>query len=228
MNPLHLRTQGVHLLADRGTATGYDGIFNLWRYAVPLPAKVNDEPTDQLRSALHSIYLAMHSAMRAYPIGFDKNHATRMLTSLMGSRYWSWPVVGVTTEALQLFADNGYKSSNGQIQRGHLIARSATAMALFYDQAVPPNPRDSPLTEADFFDEFSRCDKTVLMTRSQNPGRTRTGRHGTSVAPKYISFDNDAGLFSCASLVGWKHGADEIAFLKRLCDEHGIVPEAMP
>lgn len=205
----------------------YDDIPKPKGCSMPGPSKVNDELNAQLRPALYSIYVAIHSAMKLYPAGFDKNHATRMLTHLMGSRPWSWPVVGITRPALQAFADNGFKNHKGQVQRGHLIHRSDTALVLFFDQATM-SPLALPLEEADFFDKFLQRDKTVLMIRKENPARSRSKLKITDNALDIIEFGDPTGLFSCGSLVGWKHGAQEVNFLKHLCSTHDIVGTAPP
>ena len=160
--------------------------------------------TDQkLRSALYSMYVAQFEAIKAHPAGFDKNHATRMLTALMGSRTWSWRVIGITSAALQLFADHNFDRPARQVQRGHRIARSDTARELFI--AV-----DEPMPREQFFEFFLERDKTVLMTVAQN--RSRPG----GVFPKFIKIPMGKELFPCGSLIGWEHRDQEKKFLRDL------------
>ncbi|MFM0367568.1 hypothetical protein, partial [Paraburkholderia sediminicola] len=101
----------------------------------------------KLRKALHSIYVAQFAAIQTCPHAFDKGDATRMLTSLMGSRPWSWRVIGITPAALNVFAAHGYRRPPRQLQRGHKHDRSLTARALYFERA-------EPMQLAEFFDFF--------------------------------------------------------------------------
>jgi hypothetical protein len=157
----------------------------------------------KLRESLHSLYVAQFKAIKRYPEGFDKNDATRMLTGLMGARPWSWRVIGITEEALNIFAEHDYKRPAGLIQRGHRFDRSSTAQALFFDLAKP-----MPLE--DFFSFFLERDETVLMSKGEN--RHRPG----GKFPPFIKIPRRSGLFRSGSLVGWLHRKEEIAFLREL------------
>ncbi|MGF6444348.1 hypothetical protein [Paraburkholderia youngii] len=157
----------------------------------------------KLREALHSIYVAQFKAIQACPHAFGKGDATRMLTGLMGSRPWSWRVIGITPAALKVFAGNDFKRPARQLQRGHKYDRSLTAQALYFDRSEP-----APLNE--FFDFFLERDATVIMTNDEN-------RHGPKNAfPSYIPIEPDLELFPCGTLVGWQHRKAEIAYLRDL------------
>ncbi|MFP3637445.1 hypothetical protein [Paraburkholderia sp. SIMBA_054] len=160
-----------------------------------------------LRQALHSIYRAQFDAIHSHPEGFTAGDATRMLTHLMGSREWSWPVRGITPAALEVFAVHGFRPPPGQLQRGHRYDRRATAQALYFERA-------EAASEAEFFEFFLARDETVIMTREQN--RAQPGAE----FPPYIPIDASLGLFRCAPVVGWRHGAREKAFLRELHDAH--------
>ncbi|MGE0983794.1 hypothetical protein [Ralstonia pseudosolanacearum] len=158
---------------------------------------------EHLRGALYSIYTAQFHAIRSYPEGFTKADATRMLTSLMGARPWSWRVVGVTSAALDLFAANDFMRPPHQLQRGHKQDRSSTAQALYLDIA-------EPMSLVQFFDFFLERDKTVIMTNEENKHRP------DGVFPDYIDIDPMLGLFPSGTLVGWQHRKQEIKFLREL------------
>ncbi len=167
---------------------------------------VNDP---QLRVALHSVYKALYETHRASPSIFQPHDLTRMLTGLMGSRPWSWRVIGITQEALRLYSEHGYnKPPNRQIQRGHLYGRSGTARELF----------DSPtaMTVDEFFKFFLARDRTVLMLTKENPSNSHN-----RPPPDFIPIDQDLQLFRCGGLVGYQHGQAETNYLNSL---HATVP----
>ena len=58
---------------------------------------------NMLRESLHNIYLAQFTAFKSCPETLKSNDMTRMLTALMGGKYWSWRVVGITPAALEKF-----------------------------------------------------------------------------------------------------------------------------
>lgn len=162
---------------------------------------VNDP---QLRIALHSIYEALHKTHRASPTAFQPHDLTRMLTGLMGSRPWSWRVIGITQGALDLFSEHDFKKpQTKEIQRGHLSGRSNTAQALFASE--------KPLTLDKFFEFFLPRDSTVLMLQKENPANSKKRS-----PPNFIPIDQDMQLFRCGGLVGYKHGPPETAYLRAL------------
>lgn len=164
---------------------------------------------NNLRVALHSIYVAQFRALKAYPKAFDKAHATRMLTSLMAARPWSWRVIGITKAALDEFAKNDFKRPSRQLQRGHKYDRSSTAQLLYFDRSEP-----MPLDE--FYEFFLERDKTVIMTNAEN-------KHTKNAAfPAYIEIDINAELFPSGSLIGWQHRKNEMEFLQSLHAEQKV------
>lgn len=157
---------------------------------------------ENLRQALHSLYLANFQVLKQFPQAFDNNHATRMLTSLMGSRLWSWRVVGITPAALNLFKENEFKKPTRKIQRGHIYGRAETARLLF--------EIDEHLKLEEFFKIFLERDKTVLMLNEENPAKSK------NPLPEFIPIELSEQVFPCASLVGWHHGKKEVDFLRNL------------
>lgn len=156
----------------------------------------------------HAIYLSLFSAYKGCPEQFGIHNMTRILTGLMGDRLWSWRVVGITPEALALFAEHEFNKppKRGSVVRGHLHSRRLTTKALF--------DLDAPLPLDQFFAVFLENDKTVLMLQEQNPSR---GDH----VPDYIEIDNPhAHYFPCGRLVGYLHEEQEIEFLKKLVLTH--------
>ena len=157
----------------------------------------------ELRKALHSIYAAQFDTLKKFPKAFTKADATRMLTGLMGSQSWSWRVIGITSDALDVFSKNEFKRPTGQIQRGRRDNRASTVRALFFERAEP-----MPLDE--FFEFFLKREETVLMTKREN--QHRQGKE----FPDFIPIDAHHALFPCGTLVGWKHRKAEVDFLREL------------
>jgi hypothetical protein len=156
-----------------------------------------------LRQALHKLYLANFAVLREHPNAFTNADATRMLTSLMGSRPWSWRVIGITPKALEVFAANAFQRPAGKIQRGHRADRASTAKVLFSEP-------DAPLALDEFFRVFLQRDETVLMTVAENKHKT----NGTF--PDFIPIEREKQVFPCGTLVGWQHRKQEVQFLREL------------
>ena len=155
---------------------------------------------NNLRAALHSVYSAIFNAKRTCPDGFRDNDTTRLLTALMASKPWSWKVVGITLEALNLFKQNDFCRPPRLIQRGHKINRVETARQLF--------DRSTPIMLDEFFRIFLKNDETVLMTAEQNQQKE---------FPNWIPINSpNAELFPSGTLVGWQHRQVEIDFLRDL------------
>lgn len=164
-----------------------------------------------LRSALYGLYLAQFDAIKSFPSAFTNADATRMLTGLMGSRPWSWRVIGITHAALEIFAQHDFKRPAGLIQRGHRYDRASTAQALFFDRTVP-----MPLDE--FYEFFLDRDQTVLMIKEENKNRPG-GKF-----PRFIRIPRKLQLFPCGTLVGWQHRKAEVEFLRTLYRKHSATP----
>lgn len=167
---------------------------------------------DTLRKNIHNIYLALFAAFKACPEALEPYDMTRMLTSLMGGKYWSWRVIGITPAALAEFAATDFKRPTRKLQRGHKIDRATTARAVF--------DRDDPMSLNEFFKFFLECDHTVIMTNDENKHRPNAR------FPEYIAIDNDdAQIFPNGSLIGWQHRKVEREFLRQLWEELHIKSE---
>lgn len=160
----------------------------------------------QLRAALYSVYVALFEARRTCPAAFGQGDLTRMITGLMGSRPWSWRVIGITSEALKLFQEHDFKKPPKLIERGHQQDRASTARDLF------SSPAPMPLVA--FFEYFLERDQTVLMTVEQNKHRPK------AVFPSFIPIDQSGQLFPCGTLIGYQHRKKEAAYLRKLYEEH--------
>lgn len=160
--------------------------------------------TDQsLRLAIYGVYVALFNARLQCPDGVLDRDMTRLLTGLMAAKEWSWRVIGITPEALEVFAEHDFRRPAGKLQRGHVVDRVVTARELFQ--------LEKPATIDEFFQTFLKNDQTVLMTNEQNRHRK------VASTLQYIPIDNnDAVLFPSGTLVGWKHRKVEVDFLRKL------------
>lgn len=154
-----------------------------------------------LRAVLHDLYAALFAAHKRAPSEFPNGRLTTIMTGIMGIENIGWRVVGITQNALEVFASNEFKLPPRKLCRGHIKSRAATARNLF--------DRDRPLPLLEFFDVFLGNDCTVIMTIDEN-------RPGTTF-PDYHAIDNpDADLFPNAAMMGWKHRKRERDFLRDL------------
>jgi len=158
---------------------------------------------ETLRKNIHNIYLALYKAFKACPETLKPHDMTRMLTSLMAAKHWSWRVIGITPAALAEFAAVDFNRPVRKLQRGHKIDRAITAKDVF--------DRDEPMGLTEFFKFFLKRDQTVIMTNEENKHRKE------AKFPEYIKLSNpNAQLFPSGSLIGWQHRKMERDFLRQL------------
>jgi hypothetical protein len=155
-----------------------------------------------LRKALHGLYVALFKARKTSPDDFHDGRLTTILTAIMGIENYSWRVVGITMEALDLLAAVDFNKNKlpRSLCRGHKYDRIKTTKKLFN--------QEKPMQIDEFFKVFLRNDQTVIMLNKQNQSKD---------FPEYIKFDNpDAELFPNGSLMGWKHRKKERDYLRQL------------
>src|SRR4051812_30309347 len=92
----------------------------------------------------HNLYVAVHRAHKEAPEVWTVPGCTRILTSIMAAKRFSWRVVGITQTALQRFSeiDFRYKSGLG-FTRAHIVPRIEPVRALL----VP----SEPLSQGEFW-----------------------------------------------------------------------------
>ena len=159
----------------------------------------------------HYLYLAVHRAHKEAPEIWTVQECTRILTSIMAAKPFSWRVVGITEAALKKFSEFNfrYKSKAG-LTRAHLVPRIVTVGTL-----LAPS---EPFNESEFLKIWLQNDKTVLCALGENK---------TSL-PDFIPFENaDGELFSCHRvLAGWRHHRREQEFLKNLFERQPVARSA--
>ena len=120
----------------------------------------------------------------------------RMLGELLAAHEDHWQVVGITENALHVFAEHDFKRvSRMGINRSHLVDRVKTYTTML----------EGPLMELDTWWKFYRDnDTTILATSSENMS------NGFS---KIYDIDTELGLFKSHGFA-WRHKEPEINFLK--------------
>ena len=110
----------------------------------------------------HYLYSAVHRAHKEAPEIWTIQECTRIMTSIMAAKPFSWRVVGITEAALKKFSefDFRYKSGAG-ITRAHLKPRIETVRTL-----LAPS---EPLSEVEF---LNINDTTVLCVSGENKTRS--------------------------------------------------------
>ena len=126
------------------------------------------------------------------------NKKVRMLTELLGSYEDCWRVVGITKNALDVFANHNFKKvSKMGINRSHLVDRHKTYTFML---------TNSFKNAEQWWDYFITNDKTILATSSENISKNLSEVYNIDVA---------LGLFKTKGFA-WSHTRQEQQFLKNL------------
>ena len=155
----------------------------------------------------YQLYLKLFEAHKLAPNIWTLQECTRILTSIMAAKSFSWRVVGITPLALDQFSKNEFKKfEKSGITRAHIVPRFETVLKLISNV--------EPKSETQFFETWINNDKTVLCAKGENKARI----------PNYIAIENpDGKLFSCEKvLAGWKHGKNERELLRVLNEKYII------
>lgn len=145
-----------------------------------------------LKENLYHDYLLIRS-MRA-----PSKTQARLLGELLALCPDHWQVIGITEDALQVFAEHDYRRvSRMGINRSHLVDRYKTFITML----------EEPLMECDEWWNFYRNnDTTVLATSTENSKNSFS---------KIYDIDTSLGLFKSRGF-GWRHTKEEIKFLKEI------------
>jgi len=120
----------------------------------------------------------------------------RMLTELMSQNENHWQVVGITKDALNVFASYNFRLvSRMGINRSHIVDRHKTYTMLL----------EGPLLDIEsWWKLYIDNDKTILATSTENKRETFS---------KIYEVDETLGLFKSKGFA-WSHKDPEITFLK--------------
>lgn len=151
----------------------------------------------------HALYLAVHNAHSEAPHIWTNHHCTRLLTSIMSSKPFSWRVVGITTEALKRLHQLNYRYKSGEgLTRAHLHPRIETVQELL--------KRHEPMSESEFIEYWLTHDRTVICARGEN----------RPTISHFIPIENPHGSLFSSNSVAWKHGKAECDLLRALYAKH--------
>jgi hypothetical protein len=159
----------------------------------------------------HALYVAVRAAHSEAPQIWTDGHCTRILTSIMSGKPFSWRVVGITEAALRRFHELNYRyQSRLGLTRAHLRERIETVRELL--------SRSEPMSASEFIEYWLANDRTILCAVGQNK----------AIVPPYIEIENNDGSLFSSNLVGWRHGKDERDLLRSLYEKYSPTWEAHP
>jgi hypothetical protein len=153
-----------------------------------------DNHNSDIKNQIYDVYLAL------FKLNIKVQRKCSIMTSLLGGDEWSWRVIGITLEAVNLLERNGYKYLKGSICRAHIVGRLTTAKTVY--------ERDEPVSLDELFQIYWANDKTVISTKAENGNHVRL--------PLVIPIDHELKNFPCGAVVGWKHRKQEANFLSKL------------
>lgn len=153
-----------------------------------------DNHKNDVKNQIYDVYLAL------FNLDISVQRKCSMMTSLLGGDAWSWRVIGITLEAINLLEKNDYKYIKGSICRAHIISR-LTSAKLVYE-------RSTPISIDELFQTYWTNDKTIISTKQENGNRVKL--------PLAIPIDYSLNHFPCGAVVGWKHRKQEANFLREL------------
>ena len=125
----------------------------------------------------------------------------RMLGELFAVNPDAWRVVGITENALKVFAEHNFKRvSRMGINRSHLVDRIATYTTML----------EGPLMECnEWWQFYVDTDKTILSTSTENMSKSELS--------KVYDIDPALELFKSHGFA-WRHKDPEVRFLKETLD----------
>lgn len=157
-----------------------------------------DGHASNVKKQIYDVYLAI------FKLDFKLQRKCSIMTSLLGGDEWSWRVIGITINALNLLEKNQYKYLKSSICRAHIIGRLTSAKEV-YDI-------DEPVSFEEFFQIYWNNDRTVISTKAENSNHIRL--------PLVVPIDYKLNLFPCGAVVGWKHRKQEAIYLRKLHESY--------
>lgn len=149
---------------------------------------------------LYGIYKALFKINKTNPGLFAPMRLNAIFTNVMASQNWGWHVIGISQKALKEYKTNRFKHPKGKLHRGHLKMRAKTTDRFFN--------LDKPMSIDEFFKIYLDNDKTIIMTKEEN---------ATNKVPKgYKKITNPKAELFVNAPIGWRHGANETAYLKKI------------
>lgn len=117
-----------------------------------------------------------------------------------------WRVVGITPAALDVFSKHGFERRSGmRVNRAHVIPRYQTYKAMLGKGFFDKN---------ELWDYYWERDHTILSTSSEN-------MKSVSENSIYFEVPQDHRILFRMKGFAWKHGDEEVAFLRELHKNRG-------
>lgn len=117
-----------------------------------------------------------------------------------------WRVVGITPAALDVFSKHGFERRSGmRVNRAHVIPRYKT-----YENMLEMQFSDKD----ELWDYYWERDHTILSTSSEN-------MKSVSGNSSYFEVPQDHRILFRMKGFAWKHGDEEVAFLRELHKNRG-------
>jgi len=116
----------------------------------------------------------------------------------------SWPIVGISHQALVVIKENNFSKRNSEIVRGHITPRIVRAKKLF----------NYEMSTKDAYEYYKKTDEVLLITKPQN---------SKSVDLKKITIYNiDKGIFPWRSGFSASYTDEALDYLRSLALKNGI------
>jgi hypothetical protein len=129
----------------------------------------------------------------------------KLLSTLFSANPNCWRVVGITPNALSIFASNNFeRKSRMGINRSHVYQRNT-----IYRNMLSMDFSG----KEEFWDYYFKHDYTILATSTEN-------MNGGNLEDLAIEVSQDQRMLFRTRGYAWKHGDHEIAFLKELYSKH--------
>lgn len=164
---------------------------------------ITDEET--LKEMLHQNFIKIRQ-MSDVPDGIR----VKLLSTLFSANPNNWRVVGITQEALKVFEKYQFERvSRMGINRSHLVQRAKQYKEMLFDFDLFDEKYGSKEL---FWKHYLEGDKTILATSKENM---------SDELSTVYDINPELGLFRTKGYA-WKHGEEEIKYLKLLWKEKNL------
>lgn len=157
--------------------------------------------TEYLRiEYLYELYVCIRKS------NFPRWKQYNLLRSLLVGEEWSWRVVGISENALTMFAGNGFNKPTNGIERHHHPQP-------FADTAKPMLKGNVIMPKNEWCDRIIDNEEVHLVTKKE---------HNAKAISRIIPIDFEEGLFRNKRMVGYHYRQEEKEFLRKLARDYGI------
>ena len=152
---------------------------------------------------LYKLYVCIRKS------GFPEWKQYNLLRSLLVGEEWSWRVVGISENALALFADNEFKRPKGKIERHH-------HRRPFKETAEPMLKEKIIMPKKEWCKQIIDGEEVRLVTKEEHNPKKKFSR--------IIPIDFEKGLFRNNRTVNYRYRLkEEGKYLEKLAKGHNIL-----